>query len=211
MSIQAASFPFPETRFFRAGSNIYKFKIRGGSSYSGEEVIDRHSFNQELEEIIRTVLGNLDSLQPFSNTNFIVFPYKKQWEGMSTVMCKHSEVKLRAYPYVLILYLEKNMEKGKQVEENPSQVPCVSEPQPKRRKKDSPLEDAIIQDLLKDMEAENRVSTVRTNQVSTLPGEVQEMCLLGQQRTWRRRRRTTTTTKTMRTTRRRKVMKREKM
>ncbi|XP_062300462.1 nucleolin-like [Scomber scombrus] len=75
-------------------------------------------------------------------------------------MCKHSEVKLRAYPYVLILYLEKNMEKGKQVEENPSQVACVSEPQPKRRKKDSPLEDAIIQDLLKDMEAENRVSTV---------------------------------------------------
>ncbi|XP_053199589.1 glutamic acid-rich protein-like [Scomber japonicus] len=55
------------------------------------------------------------------------------------------------------------MEKGKQVEENSKcQVACVSEPQPKRRK-DSPLEDAIIKDLLKDMEAEHRVSSLRRN------------------------------------------------
>uniref|UniRef100_A0A3B5AQW2 Uncharacterized protein n=1 Tax=Stegastes partitus TaxID=144197 RepID=A0A3B5AQW2_9TELE len=33
MPLQAFCFPFPETRFFKAGSFIYKFKIRGGNSY----------------------------------------------------------------------------------------------------------------------------------------------------------------------------------
>ncbi|XP_042256772.1 membrane-anchored junction protein isoform X2 [Thunnus maccoyii] len=166
MSLQAFLFPLPETRFFKAGSYIYKFKIRGGSSYSGEEVIERHSFDQELEEIIRTVLGNLDSLQPFSSTNFNVFPYKKRWEGMSMVMCKHSEGKQRAYPFILLLYLEKNMQDGKQAEnqlspekEEVQHVPSVSQPQSKRCRRDSPLEDAIIKDLMKDMEAGSKGST----------------------------------------------------
>uniref|UniRef100_A0A3Q3LFD2 Uncharacterized protein n=1 Tax=Mastacembelus armatus TaxID=205130 RepID=A0A3Q3LFD2_9TELE len=38
MPLQAFSFPFPETRFFRAGSLIYKFKIRGGSSYRQDKI-----------------------------------------------------------------------------------------------------------------------------------------------------------------------------
>uniref|UniRef100_A0A3B4H3J3 Uncharacterized protein n=2 Tax=Haplochromini TaxID=319058 RepID=A0A3B4H3J3_9CICH len=66
MPLQAFSFPLPETRFFKAGSFIYKFTIRGGSSYRQGSVI--HS------EIIRTVLGNLDDLQPFSSTHYIIFP-----------------------------------------------------------------------------------------------------------------------------------------
>ncbi|XP_026154353.1 membrane-anchored junction protein [Mastacembelus armatus] len=171
MPLQAFSFPFPETRFFRAGSLIYKFKIRGGSSYSGEETIEVNCFDQELEDIIRTVLGNLDSLQPFSSTNFNVFPYKKHWEGVSKVMCKHSEKKLRAYPFILFLYLEKNTQNGKKAEEklNPekelSQHFYVSEPQSKRCKTDSPLEGAILKDLIKDMAAESKASVMSSSQL----------------------------------------------
>ncbi|XP_054457063.1 membrane-anchored junction protein [Anoplopoma fimbria] len=169
MPLQAFAFPFPETRFFRAGSFIYKFKIRGGSSFGGEEVRGENCFYQEIEEIIRTVLGNLDSLQPFSCANFHVFPYKKPWEGASKVMCTHGERRLRAYPFSLILYLEKNTQKegAKQTAEKLSpqknvaqQFPSVSEPQSKRRRRDSPLEEAILKDLHKDMEAESNVSVV---------------------------------------------------
>ncbi|XP_039996903.1 membrane-anchored junction protein isoform X2 [Xiphias gladius] len=167
MTLQSFSFPFPETRFFRAGRFIYKFKIRGGSSYSGEEVMGGNYFNQELEDIVRAVLGNLDSLQPFSSTHFNIFPYKKRWEGLSKVMCKHGEKKLRAYPFILILYLEKNTQNGKQAEEKLSpekeivqHFPSVSEPQSKRCKRDSPLEEAILKDLIKDLEAESKVSMV---------------------------------------------------
>ncbi|XP_023277554.1 membrane-anchored junction protein [Seriola lalandi dorsalis] len=163
MTLQAFSFPFPETRFFKAGSFIYKFKIRGGNSYSGEEVVG-NGFNQELEDIIRTVLGNLDNLQPFSSTHFNIFPYNKRWEGLPKVMCKHGEKKLKAYPFILILYLEKNMLNGKQAEEtlNPAkervQHSSDSEPQSKRFKTDSPLEEAILKDLMMDLEAESKVS-----------------------------------------------------
>ncbi|XP_044038793.1 membrane-anchored junction protein isoform X2 [Siniperca chuatsi] len=167
MPLQAFSFPVPETRFFKAGSFIYKFKIRRGSSYSGDEVMGGNCFNQELEEIIRTVLGNLDSLQPFSSAHFVVFPYKKRWEGVSKVMCKYGERKLRAYPFILMLYLEKNVLNEKQAEEklNPEKVvaqrfPSVCEPQSKRCKRDSPLEEAIIKDLINDLEAESKVSMV---------------------------------------------------
>ncbi|XP_035861633.1 membrane-anchored junction protein isoform X3 [Sander lucioperca] len=169
MPLQAFSFPCPETRFFKAGSFIYKFKIRAGSSFRGEKNMGGNCLNQELEEIIRTVLGNLDSLQPFSSSHFIVFPYRKRREGASKVMCKHGERNLRAYPFSLILYLEKNMqnEEAKQAEEKLSsekyvaqQFPPVSEPQSKRHKSDSPLEEAILKDLIKDMEAEGKVSVV---------------------------------------------------
>uniref|UniRef100_A0A3Q1BN79 Membrane anchored junction protein n=1 Tax=Amphiprion ocellaris TaxID=80972 RepID=A0A3Q1BN79_AMPOC len=156
MSLQPFSFPFPETRYFKAGSFIYKFEITGGSSYSGEEVIRGEYFNQELEEIIRTILGNLDSLQPFSTNNYIVFPYERQWESV----CKHTD-NLTVYPFVLILYLEKNMKNAKQAEqqnEAAQHEPDTYEPPPKRRRTDSPLEEAIIKDLIVDMEAEGRVS-----------------------------------------------------
>nr|XP_020465821.1 membrane-anchored junction protein [Monopterus albus]XP_020465823.1 membrane-anchored junction protein [Monopterus albus] len=158
MSLQAFSFPFPETRFFRAGCLIYKFKIRGGSSYSGEELMGGNCYDQELEDIIRTVLGNLNSLQPFTSTHFNVFPYRRRWEGVSEVMCRHGETKLRAYPFILILYVEKNTQNGKQAKEklNPDKevsqhLPCVSEPQSKRCKRDSPLEEAKLKDLIKDL------------------------------------------------------------
>ncbi|KAK9524614.1 hypothetical protein VZT92_016992 [Zoarces viviparus] len=169
MPLQAFSFPFPETRFFKAGSFIYKFKIRGGSSFRGEEVMGENYFHQELEDIVRTVLGNLDSLQPFSSVHFSVFPYKKAWEGASEVMCTQGERRLRAYPFTLILYLEKNTRKegAKQAAEKLSpqkdvaqRFPSVSEPQSKRRRRDSPLEEAILKDLHSDMEAESSVSVV---------------------------------------------------
>lgn len=154
MPLQAFSFPLPETRFFKAGSFIYKFTIRGGSSYSQQDVLGEVAFNQELEEIIRTVLGNLDDLQPFSSTHYIIFPYKKQWESV----CKYDEMNLSVYPFSLILYLEKNMQNGSQsVEEDDvtQHIPSIPEPQLKR---DSPLEEAILKDLINDMEAENRVA-----------------------------------------------------
>ncbi|XP_069374307.1 uncharacterized protein [Paralichthys olivaceus] len=154
MTLQTFSFPLPETRFFRADGSIYKFKIRGGSSFSGEEEMGGNCFNQELEDIIRTVLGNLDNLQPFSSTHFSIFPYKKRWEGLSKVMCKHDEKNLRAYPFILILYLEKKTQNGKHRENR------LSPPQSKRRKTDSPLEEAILQDLVKELEAESKISVV---------------------------------------------------
>ncbi|XP_068569989.1 membrane-anchored junction protein isoform X3 [Cebidichthys violaceus] len=171
MPLQAFSFPFTETRLFKAGSLIYKFRIGGGSSFRGEEVMGENCFHQELEDIIRTVLGNLDSLQPFSSAHFSVFPYKKPWEGASEVMCTQGERRLRAYPFSLILHLEKSTQKegaegAKRAAEKLSpkdvaqQSPSVSEPQSKRRRRDSPLEEAILKDLHEDMEAESSVSVV---------------------------------------------------
>ncbi|XP_035531441.1 membrane-anchored junction protein [Morone saxatilis] len=135
---------------------------------SGEEDLGGNGFNQELEEIIRAVLGNLDSLQPFSSTHFSVFPYKKNWDGVSKVMCQHYEKNLKRYPFTLILYLEKNMQNGNHPEEKLSpvkkvaqQIPSVSEPQSKRCKRNSPLEEALLKDLISDMETESKVSVVR--------------------------------------------------
>uniref|UniRef100_A0A672Y992 Uncharacterized protein n=1 Tax=Sphaeramia orbicularis TaxID=375764 RepID=A0A672Y992_9TELE len=51
MPLQAFSFPFPETRFFRAGLSIYKFKIKAGSSYR-QEAMQEKCYNQELEVCI---------------------------------------------------------------------------------------------------------------------------------------------------------------
>ncbi|XP_030578508.1 membrane-anchored junction protein isoform X2 [Archocentrus centrarchus] len=155
MPVQA--FSFPETRFFKAGRFIYKFRIRGGTSCSQEDVMGEDRFSQEFEEIIRTVLGNLDNLQPFSSPHYTVFPYKKRQK----CVCKHDKTNLRVYPFTLILYLEKNTQNGPQsAEENEEtqHIPSTSEPQSKRCKRDSPLEEAILKDLIKGMEAENRVA-----------------------------------------------------
>ncbi|XP_037334720.2 membrane-anchored junction protein isoform X2 [Pungitius pungitius] len=167
MPLQAVSFPLPETRFFKADSLIYKFKISGGRSLRGEEAVGEN-LHEELEEIIRAVLGNLDSLQPFSSAHFNVFPYKKPWEGASKVTCTHGERRLRAYPFSLVLYLEKNPqnEGAKQAAENlrPKDVAKpfhrVSEPPSKRRRRDSPLEEAILKELHEDMEAQGKVSVL---------------------------------------------------
>ncbi|XP_036967852.1 membrane-anchored junction protein isoform X3 [Acanthopagrus latus] len=151
--------------FIRAGGSVYQFRIRGGSSCSGEEAMGGNCFDQELEEIIRTVLGNLESLQPFSSAHFNVYPYKQQREGVSSVLCQHYERKLRVYPFILHVYLERNMRSGKRSaeqfspqEEAAEQIPSASELQSKRRKRDSTLEDAVLKDLEAELEAEAKVS-----------------------------------------------------
>ncbi|KAM8899277.1 uncharacterized protein majin isoform 2-T2 [Spinachia spinachia] len=165
MPLQA--FPLAETRFFKADGFIYKFKISRGPSFRGEEGVGEN-FYKELQDIIRAVLGNLDRLQPFSSAHFNVFPYKKPWEGASKVICTRDERRLEAYPFSVVLYLEKNPqnEGAKQAAENlipedvPKSFPCVSEPPSKRRKRDSPLEDAILKELHGDMEAQSKVSVL---------------------------------------------------
>ncbi|XP_052029355.1 membrane-anchored junction protein isoform X2 [Apodemus sylvaticus] len=49
MSLKPFTYPFPETRFLHAGSNVYKFKIRYGNSIRGEEIEDKGVIIQELE------------------------------------------------------------------------------------------------------------------------------------------------------------------
>ncbi|XP_043953693.1 uncharacterized protein LOC122820388 [Gambusia affinis] len=157
MALRPFSFPSPETRFFTADSLIYKFKIRGGNSFSEDEILQEGGFDKELEEIVRAVLGNLDCLQPFSTQHFIIFPYKKSWGKV----CKHDAKKLSYYPFAIILYLEKNTFRGNQREKIKEMqlIPTFSdEPRPKRSRGDSPLEDAIIKQLMKDMEAEGSKS-----------------------------------------------------
>ncbi|XP_028330377.1 membrane-anchored junction protein isoform X3 [Gouania willdenowi] len=154
MTLQGFSFPLPETRLFHAGGFIYKVKIRGGPSYRGVEVKREDGFNQEMEEIIRSVMGNLDNLQPFSSTHYNVFPYKKPWKVVQTQSNKNVDI----YPFVLILYLDKSNQIGKPKElKNKLKLQVPSTSQSKRRKSDSPLEEAALKDLLKDMEAEGRV------------------------------------------------------
>ncbi len=116
--------------------------------------------------MIRSVLGNLDNLQPFSGAHFNVFPHKKLWEGASKVMCRHRGRKLRAfysYPPPGERQAERQANRGELEprEKVARQSPSISEPQLKRRRIDSPLEDAILQDLMKDLEAESKVPVVR--------------------------------------------------
>nr|XP_039326604.1 membrane-anchored junction protein isoform X2 [Saimiri boliviensis boliviensis] len=106
MSLKPFTYPFPETRFLHAGSNVYKFKIRYGNSIRGEEIEDKAVIIQELEDSIRVVLGNLDNLQPFATEHFVVFPYKSKWERVSHLKFKHGEIILIPYPFVFTLYVE---------------------------------------------------------------------------------------------------------
>ncbi|XP_038943809.1 membrane-anchored junction protein isoform X1 [Rattus norvegicus] len=106
MSLKPFTYPFPETRFLHAGTNVYKFKIRYGNSIRGEEIEDKGVIIQELEDSIRAVLANMDSLQPFVTEHFIVFPYKSKWERVSHLKFKHGEIILTPYPFVFTLYIE---------------------------------------------------------------------------------------------------------
>ncbi|XP_027712111.1 membrane-anchored junction protein isoform X1 [Vombatus ursinus] len=106
MSLQAFTYPLPETRFLHAGTSLYKFKIRYGSSVRGEEIADKKVVSQELEDSIRAVLGNLDNLQPFTTDHFIIFPYKSKWERVSHLRFKHGAAFLEPYPFVCTLYVE---------------------------------------------------------------------------------------------------------
>ncbi|KAJ8338045.1 hypothetical protein SKAU_G00370110 [Synaphobranchus kaupii] len=105
MPIQSFSFPLPETRFFRAGRHIYKFKLKSGSKCSDENIDNEH-VTQELEDAVRVVLANLDSLQPFATQHFNIFPYKSKWERVSELQFEQGGLRLVAYPFLLTLYLE---------------------------------------------------------------------------------------------------------
>ncbi|XP_049636828.1 membrane-anchored junction protein [Suncus etruscus] len=107
MSLKPFTYPFPETRFLHAGPNVYKFKIKYGSTIRGEEIENKEVIFQELEDSIRVVLGNLDNLQPFATEHFVVFPYKSKWERVSHLKFKHREDTLVPYPFVFTLYVEK--------------------------------------------------------------------------------------------------------
>ncbi|XP_024605296.1 membrane-anchored junction protein [Neophocaena asiaeorientalis asiaeorientalis] len=124
MSLKPFTYPFPETRFFHAGSNVYKFKIRYGNNIRGEEVENKEVIVQELEDSIRVVLGNLDNLQPFATEHFIVFPYKSKWERVSHLKFKQGEIVLVPYPFVFTLYVEmkwfhENLSTGKPINSSP--------------------------------------------------------------------------------------------
>ncbi|XP_056657370.1 membrane-anchored junction protein [Monodelphis domestica] len=106
MSLKDFTYPVPETRFLHAGTNVYKFKIRYGSSIRGEEIADKKVVSLELEDSIRAVLGNLDHLQPFTTEHFIIFPYKSKWERVSHLRFKHGAALLDPYPFVCTLYVE---------------------------------------------------------------------------------------------------------
>ncbi|XP_048217392.1 membrane-anchored junction protein [Perognathus longimembris pacificus] len=124
MTLKPFTYPFPETRFFHAGSNVYKFKIRYGNSIRGEEIENKEVIIQELEDSIRAVLGNVDDLQPFVTEHFVVFPYKSKWERVSYLKFKHEEAVLVPYPFVFTLYVEmkwlhENLTPGKSINNSP--------------------------------------------------------------------------------------------
>uniref|UniRef100_A0A8C6QSS0 Membrane anchored junction protein n=1 Tax=Nannospalax galili TaxID=1026970 RepID=A0A8C6QSS0_NANGA len=106
MSLKPFTYPFPETRFLHTGSIVYKFKIRYGDSIRGEEMENKETIIQELEDSIRAVLANMDNLQPFVTEHFIVFPYKSKWERVSHLKFKHGDIILAPYPFIFTLYVE---------------------------------------------------------------------------------------------------------
>ncbi|XP_056431858.1 membrane-anchored junction protein [Gadus chalcogrammus] len=149
MSIRDFSFPRPETRFFKAGRLVYKFRIRARSRYSNEEEMSVGLLiQQELEDIIKVTLENLEDLLPFSSIHFDVFPHKKQWKEAPTLTFTHGGDTVPAYPYVVSVLLESNTHSGYQTDFTPFMARLCQEPKPKRSKTDTPLEDSILQKLL---------------------------------------------------------------
>ncbi|XP_067307640.1 membrane-anchored junction protein isoform X2 [Pseudorasbora parva] len=109
MSIQAFSFPVPETRFFQAGKQVFKFKIRRGDMSSiedEEDLLNGMLVTEELENAVRAVLANLDGLHPFTTQHFTIFPYKSKWEQVSKMRFMKEGVKLSPYPFLITLYVE---------------------------------------------------------------------------------------------------------
>ncbi|TNM93562.1 hypothetical protein fugu_001738 [Takifugu bimaculatus] len=161
--MQSQAPPAPsETRFFRGGNVIYKFEIRRNSGKIRQDPFLALSF---LLRIVRTVLGNLNSLQPFSSIHFNVFPYKRRWRGAAKVMCSQHESDLKVFPFVLIVCLEEKKASFSSTEdcdtscsikggEEPEQSP------PKRCRRESPLEDAVLQELEKELEYESKVCVI---------------------------------------------------
>uniref|UniRef100_UPI00398F5CF5 membrane-anchored junction protein isoform X2 n=1 Tax=Pristiophorus japonicus TaxID=55135 RepID=UPI00398F5CF5 len=106
MPLKAFTLPLPETRFVHAGRSVYKLKLRYSEHIREDLGIDREQVRQELEDAIRAVLGNLDSLQPFTTEHFTIFPYKNEWERLSELRFKQGDKVLISYPYVCTLYIE---------------------------------------------------------------------------------------------------------
>ncbi|XP_029469312.1 membrane-anchored junction protein isoform X2 [Rhinatrema bivittatum] len=108
MPLKPFTYPLPETRFFHAGTSVYKFKFRYGNIAYSEDEENKDCINKELEQAIRAVLGNVNNLQPFATKHFIIFPYKSKWESVSKLKFKHGNTFLVPYPYIFIMYVEIN-------------------------------------------------------------------------------------------------------
>ncbi|XP_078516696.1 membrane-anchored junction protein isoform X2 [Lissotriton helveticus] len=108
MPLKPFTYPLPETRFLHAGTSVYKFKIKYGTSINGEEVENKESIVKELEEAVRVIIANLHDLQPFATRNLIIFPYKSKWESVSKLRFKHGDVCLSPFPYICTMYVESN-------------------------------------------------------------------------------------------------------
>ncbi|KYO31280.1 hypothetical protein Y1Q_0016992 [Alligator mississippiensis] len=107
MSLKPFTCPWPETRFLHAGKSVYKFKIRYGN-ISSDGMGTGENTSLELEEAIRVILGNLDNTHPFTTEHFTIFPYLSKWERVSKLRFKHGDKLLDPYPYVCIMYVERN-------------------------------------------------------------------------------------------------------
>ncbi|XP_048371181.1 membrane-anchored junction protein isoform X2 [Sphaerodactylus townsendi] len=105
-SLNRFTYPVPETRFFHAGLNIYKFKIKYGNTVSTNVGLHENIINEELEEAIRVILGNLNNLCPFTTEHLVVFPYLDKWEKVSDLRFKRGDAFLSPCPYVCIVYTE---------------------------------------------------------------------------------------------------------
>ncbi|XP_069036416.1 membrane-anchored junction protein isoform X2 [Lepisosteus oculatus] len=112
MPVRPFAYPLQETRLFQAGGRVYKFKIRHSSGQSREEIPADEHVTQELEDAVRVVLANLDSLQPFATEHFNIFPYKSQWERVSKLTFLQGSSALHAYPFVCTLYVERRPSAG---------------------------------------------------------------------------------------------------
>ncbi|XP_042317839.1 membrane-anchored junction protein isoform X3 [Sceloporus undulatus] len=111
-SLKPFTYPVPETRFFHVGVNVYKFKIKYSNTVSINNDLHESDVNEELQDAVRVILGNLDNLCPFTTEHLIIFPYLNKWERVSDLRFMYNDVFLVPYPYVCTIYVELNS--GKQ-------------------------------------------------------------------------------------------------
>ncbi|KAK1890511.1 Membrane-anchored junction protein [Dissostichus eleginoides] len=131
MPLQAFSSTLAETRFFRAGSFIYKFKIRGGCSFSAHFNIFPYKKRWE---------GARQVVPKHGDRKLAAYPYCLTLyleKNMQHEEAKQAEEKLSS---------EKDA--------------AVSEPRSKRCTRCSPLEEAILKDLNQDFETKSKASAV---------------------------------------------------
>ncbi|XP_044298935.1 membrane-anchored junction protein isoform X7 [Varanus komodoensis] len=105
-SLKPFTYPVPETRFLHAGVNVYKFKIKYGNTTCINTDLQEGVVNEELQDAIRIILGNLDNLCPFTTEHLTIFPYLNKWERVSDLRFMHGDAFLTPYPYVCTVYVE---------------------------------------------------------------------------------------------------------